>query len=109
MRFLLWTALFIGPLAAAVINGVAHPLLEEEPETETEVINYDEYLSLIMQQQDQEEEEQQQRDKRQTDYCNLIPLNVTIHNDEGCPGYVPVYGCAGKCLSTDIPNHFMSR
>lgn len=109
MRFLLWTAVFIGPLAAAVINGVAHPLLEEEPENETEVIDYDEYLSLIMQQQDQEEEEQQ-RDKRQTHSCNVpVPLNLTTYNDEGCQGYIPVFGCAGKCLSTDIPNFFMSR
>lgn len=105
MRFFLWTALFIGPLAAAVIDGVAHPLLEEEPETE--VIDYEEYLSLIMQQQDQEEE--QQREKRQTYFCNLAPLNVTIYNAEGCRGYIPVFGCGGRCLSTDIPNHFMSR
>lgn len=97
------TVLFLCPLAAVITDGIAHPLLEAE----TEEIGYDEYLSMILQQQ--KNQEQQQRNKRGAYHCNLVPLNLTIHNEEGCRAYIPVYGCAGRCFSTEIPNHFMSR
>lgn len=103
MHSFLWTVLFIYPLAAVITDGIAHPLLEAE----TEEIEYDEYLSIILQQQ--ENQEQQQRNKRQIYHCNLVPLNVTVFNDEGCQAHIPLYGCAGRCLSTEIPHHFSSR
>lgn len=75
------------------------------------IMSYEEYLSYVQQQQQRgEEEDELQRVKRaQRDHCSLFPYNWTRTNDDGCEGHLPLFGCAGKCLSTETPKSYTSR
>ena len=73
------------------------------------LMSYEDYLSFVQQKQRQELEEFQRNKRGTRDYCNLFPFNRTITNENGCVGYLPLIGCAGKCLSEQIPYHYTSR
>lgn len=75
------------------------------------LMSYEDYLSLVVQQQRRQQQQELQRDKRRSerDYCTLFPFNRTVTNEDGCVGYLPLFGCAGRCRSMQIPYYYTSR
>ena len=96
MNHFFWTAISITTLlVAALVDATAVPSMD-----------YKDYLSLVVQQQQQ----QLRRSRRaQPSHCSAVGLNVTVENEDGCVGFVAVYGCTGRCRSYQIPHHYMSR
>lgn len=74
-------------------------------------ISYEEYMSL-MRRKVQQQEQVLQRERRRTierrPTCNLFPAYLEV-TEEDCVGYIPIFGCAGTCLSTVTPPAYNTR
>lgn len=74
--------------------------------TTTEV-THEEYLSIMHSKLELRHREKRQRVRR--GHCSLFPLNLTVTTEEGCVGYIPYFGCAGRCRTTEYPLAYYSR
>ena len=99
MKYLAISLLVLAIAATLREYATASPLL----------LSYEEYMSLV-QERRQEQQLQRAREKRASRaFCELFPFNFTVTNEEGCVGHIPLFGCAGRCSSTEIPTYYYSR
>ena len=94
MSYFSITVLSAAVLAATLLDCLATPA----------AAGYEEYISMM-----QQRSLQREKRGRLSVHCGLFPMNVTVVNEDGCVGYVPFFGCAGKCRSSETPPFYMTR
>lgn len=96
-------SLLLSGLAALLIQMYVTALPTMLP-TSTTVLEYEDYLAFMQQKQ------QEQREKRApSSHCSLFAFTYTLENEDGCVGYIPLFGCAGRCSTGETPNYYQSR
>ena len=65
--------------------------------------SYEEYLSIV------QAKLERPRRRSSRGHCELFAFNLTVTNQQECVGYIPLFGCAGRCRTSETPQAYKSR